>query len=1035
MGESWVSKLEKLYSDVLAHSGVAHDENPPGRGSGRYGWGSGERIYQRDFDIYSRFQKYKQAGMSEVEIAKALGFYKLDKRGNVVRDENGEPVGNTATLRARAQVARDRVRSENYQKALELSNTIDPDTGKIYTNKRIAELLDLPNESSVRNLLTNEAARENSNKTQRAADDLKEALKTANYIDVGRGAELSLGVSPDRLKNALDLLKEEGYEVQTINVSQVGMKGEQTITKVLCPPGTDPKELYSKLSEIRSLENLDGPSTATLLGMQDPVRVEKSRISIRFDEDGGTEKDGVIEIRAKRDENGNLVPVAEDLSLGNARYAQVRIAVEGDKYIKGMAVYNTDLPEGVDILVNSNKSVKDVKDGKDEYDVALKKFKENPDAPFGTTVFQSEYAPGKLSAINIVSDIYGKDKHQEGSWDEWDRNLSAQFLAKQSEALIQQQLNLKIKQKEAEYQEILSINNPVVKKQMLIDFAESCDASAVDLKAAALPGQRVQVILPVNSLKETEAYNPNYPNGTTLALIRYPHTGPFEIPIVKVNNTNQEAQSFLKDARGESKDAIGINHKTAQVLSGADFDGDTVICIPMTRQNSQGEFEKSVNIKGIGNGQHKLPGLDGFDPSAAYPRREGMKVMTERNKQIEMGVVSNLITDMSLKGGVSDDELERAVKYSMVVIDSVKHELDYTRAEKELNIKDLKEKYQSNADGSHGTSTLISRAKSEVNVSQRDRWNPDRKWIDPDTGELVSAIDPNTGQKNYKLKNDRFYEDTVKVKKLAEPGYTWTDKDGKTHKSKYVKDEDGNDVYETYTDKNGRTKTVYEKTGEVKERTTKSTKMAEAQDARELLSDNPSNKEILYANYANKMKSMANDSRKEYLSVPKLEYSPEARKKYAEEVASLNEKLITAKKNAQRERDAQRVANDQIREQKAMNPNMSDEDLKRIKGQALTGARQRVGAHKDKVTFTDKEWEAINAGAISENILNQLLANADKNSYTALATPRSSRVSAATASRVKALLGAGWTREEIAKAGYASIETVKEVESGNYERS
>lgn len=1029
MSDRWVDKLEQLYFYSFMHSGVAHDENPPGRGSGVLPWGSGERPCQRSFDVYSRFQKYKKAGMSEVDIAKALGFYKLDKRGNIIRDANGEPQGNTATLRARVQIARDAVRTDNYRRVIELKETIDPDTNDFYTNQKIAEVLGLKGESSVRNLLTNEGAKENTNKTQKAADELKEAMKTANYIDVGRGAELSLGVSPDRLKNALDLLKEEGYEVQTINVSQVGMKGEQTITKVLCPPGTDVKELYSKMSEIRSLENLNGPSTATLLGMQDPVRVDLSRIKIKYDEDGGTEKDGVIEIRARRDENGYLVPVAEDLSLGNAKYAQVRIAVEGDKYIKGMAVYNTDLPEGVDILVNSNKSVKGGVDG------ALKNMKDNPDAPFGATVFQSEYAPGKLSAINIVSDIYGKDKHQEGSWDEWDRNLSAQFLSKQSEGLIQQQLNLKIKQKEAEYQEILSINNPVVKKQMLIDFAESCDASAVDLKAAALPGQRVQVLLPVNSLKETECYNPNYPNGTTLALIRYPHTGPFEIPIVKVNNNNQEAQSFLKDARGESKDAIGLNYKTEQILSGADNDGDTVICIPMTRKNSQGEFEKTVNIKGIGNGQHKLPGLDGFNPSAAYPKREGMKVMTERNKQIEMGVISNLITDMQLKGGVSDDELERAVKYSMIVIDSVKHELDYTRAEKELNIKKLKEDYQSNADGSHGTSTLISRAKSEVNVPQRERWSPDRKWIDPDSGELVSAIDPNTGAKNYKLKNDRFYEESVKVKKLAEPGYTWTDKDGKTHKSKYVKDEDGNDVYETYTDKNGRTKTAYEKTGEIGVRTTKSRKMAEAKDANELLSDNPSNKEILYANYANKMKSMANESRKEYLSVPKLEYSPEARKKYAAEVASLDDKLITAKKNAQRERDAQRVANDQIREQKAKNPNMTAEDEKRIKGQALTGARQRVGAHKDRVVFTEKEWEAINAGAISQSKLEALLANADKSSYTALATPRSSRVSAATAMRIQSLLDAGWDRQEIVEAGYASIETVKEVEAGNYEHA
>ena len=1026
MVESWIDKLAQLYSDAISHSGVAHDQNPPGRGSGRYAYGSGDRIFQRNFDIYSRIQKYKKAGMSETEIAKSLGFYKKDKFGNIVKDENGEPIGNSALLRARAQIAKDYVRNERATKARELKETIDPETGKLYTNQKIAEVLGLPNESSVRNILSNASAAENSNKTQKAADELKKLVDEGKMIDVGRGSELYLEISPDRMKVALDVLKEQGYEVQTIQTAQQGMMGgEKTITKVLCPPGTTIQEVYANSANIKSLREPNGQSVETMLGIRDPVRVAKSRIEIKYDEDGGTAKDGVVEIRAKLDKNGNLVPACEDLSLGNAKYAQVRIAVEGDKYIKGMAVYNKDLPEGVDILVNSNKSVKG------GFDEALKDIKKDPQRPFGATVFQSEYAPGKLSAINIVGDPMGSDQHKEGAWDEWSRNLPAQFLSKQSETLIKQQLKLKVQEKEAEYQEILSINNPVVKKQMLKDFAESCDASAVDLKAAALPGQRVQVLLPLTKVKENEVYAPNYPNGTTLALIRYPHAGAFEIPIVKVNNKNEEALGFMKDA----KDAIGVSSKTAQILSGADFDGDTVTCIPLTRKNSQGEFEKTVNIKGIGNGQHKLPGLDGFNPSDAYPYKEGMKVMDKRTKGIEMGVVSNLITDMSIKGGVTDDELERAVKYSMVVIDAEKHHLNYTQAEKDYRIKELKEKYQSNADGTHGTSTLISRAKSETDVPQRERWTPDRKWIDPDTGKLVSAIDPETGAKNYKLKSDRFYEEEVKVKKLAEPGYTYTDKNGKTHRSKYVKDENGNDVYETYTTKSGKVKPVYEKTGKVKERTSKSTKMAEAKDAYELLSDNPSPKEILYADYANKMKAMANESRKEYVATPKLEYSPEARKKYAAEVASLDDKLITAKKNAPLEREAQRIAGDRARSKIENNPDLSADDKKRIRGQELTSARYLTGAHKDRVKFTEKEWEAINAGAISQSKLDQLLVNADSDNVRAMAIPRSSRVSASTATRVKSLLDAGWTRDDIVQAGYASMETVKEVQAGNYDRS
>ena len=91
-------------------------------------------------------------------------------------------------------------------------------------------------------------------------------------------------------------------------------------------------------------------------GIGDPPLVSLDRIRIKYDEQGGRDRDGMVQIRAVRDENGNLVAASPDLSLGNAKYAQVRIGVEGNRYIKGMAVYDEDLPEGVDIQVNSNKS-------------------------------------------------------------------------------------------------------------------------------------------------------------------------------------------------------------------------------------------------------------------------------------------------------------------------------------------------------------------------------------------------------------------------------------------------------------------------------------------------------------------------------------------------------------------------------------------------------------------------------------------------------------------------------------------------------
>lgn len=1012
---SWVDKLMELYSiesednivdDFFQHYGVGPDDNPPGRGSGRYPQGSGDRALQHQYDLYARYRKLKASGMSDSQIAKSLGLYLEDSKGNPLLDENGEPRGSVPKLRAKAQEAKNDVYNDLRSRANELREGIDPETGKTYTNQKIADILGLPNESSVRSLLKNESAAANRNKTTEAVDKLKELVGDSNYIDVGRGAELTLGISKDRLNVALEMLKDEGYDVQSIYVNQVGMNnGTKTTILTLCPPGSQPGDAFKNRFDIKPIEDPDGDKTLTLLGMQDPVRIDPSRVKIRYDEDGGTEKDGVVEIRAYRGEDGKLYPASEDLSLGNAKYAQVRIAVEGDKYIKGMAVYNTDLPEGTDILVNSNKSVKD------GFDKALKNMKDDTENPFGATVYQSNYiskdGTEKLSAINIVGDVYGVDQHKEGAWDDWSRNLPSQFLGKQSEALIKQQLRLKISEKQQEFDEIMALNNPVVKKQMLLDFADGCDAAAVDLKAAPIAGQRVQVLLPLTTVKENEIYAPNYPTGTTVALVRFPHAGPFETPIVKVNNNIPEAKAFLEDARGQAKDAIGISSKTASILSGADFDGDTAIVIPMTRKNGQGEFEKTVNIKGIGNGQEELPGLKGFNPSAAYPEVKGMHYMSKREKGIEMGKVSNLITDMSIKGCEDPEELSRAVKYSMVVIDAEKHKLNYKQAEKDYNIEELRNKYQANKDGKHGVSTILSRAGAETDVPQR---------------KIGYDIDPETGKKVYTDAKNRFYEEEVKVRKAASAEYK------KEHpNAKYEKDENGNWVYETNPTTG---KPIYEKTGKVKERQQKSTRMAETDDAYTLISDNPSSKEIIYADFANKMKSMANESRKEYLATPGIKVNAEAKKEYAEEVASLNKKLNDAKKNAPKERQAQLLATQIINERLRDNPNMEADEKKRLKGQALNGARNRTGAKKQRVEFTEKEWEAVNAGAISESKLVELLKNANSDNYKKLATPKSSRVSEATATRVRQLLAAGWTREQIQDAGYASMETIKQVANG-----
>jgi hypothetical protein len=146
--------------------------------------------------------------------------------------------------------------------------------------------------------------------------------------------------------------------------------------------------------------------------------------------------------------------------------------------------------------------------------------------------------------------------------------------------------------------------------------------------------------------------------------VRYPHGGTFEMPELTVNNQNREARSILSDkVKGHARDAVGINSKVAARLSGADFDGDTVLVIPNDRRS----VKTSAPLKE----------LKDFDPQKRYPGYEGMKVMSDKQKQ--MGDVSNLITDMTILGA-NPAEIARAVKHSMVVIDAEKHKLNYKQS-------------------------------------------------------------------------------------------------------------------------------------------------------------------------------------------------------------------------------------------------------------------------------------------------------------------------------------------------------------------
>lgn len=867
--------------DYIEHYGTP-------RHSGRYPWGSGENPYQSAVGARSKLHyidELKSQGLSDTEIAKVCGI-------------------KTGELRAIRTAGREQQRAADAAQAIRLKE-------KGYSNVKIGEIMDRP-ESSVRNLLKyHEKTKEDS--TKNVSNYLKDQISEKTYLDVGKGVETNMGISKTKLDAALTVLKTEGYKVYNIKVDQLGTD-YQTTLKVLCPPGTEWKDVMQHKDQIGLPFGAQFEDNGlTMRNIKEPVSVDPKRVQIRYAEEGGIEMDGVIQLRRG----------AEDLNLGKARYAQVRIKVGDDMYLKGMAMYADDLPPGVDIRFNTNKDRAHAPEMSD----VLKSLKKNPDGsinednPFGATIRQYEYTDksGKKhqSPINIVN--------EEGDWSKWNKTLSSQFLGKQSLELVTKQLNATYADKEKEFEEICALTNPAVKKKILESFADDCDAGAVHLKAKGMPGQASKVILPFPDMKENEIYAPGYNNGDHVVLVRYPHAGIFEIPQLTVNNKHPTANKTIKNAI----DAVGINSKVAEQLSGADFDGDTVLVIP----NNSGAIKTSK----------PLAQLQGFDPKVMYRAYEGMPKVgpdTGFHKQKEMGEVSNLITDMTLKGA-KEDEIARAVKHSMVVIDAEKHNLNWKQSAIDNNIAALKEEYQGRKDA--GAATLLSRAKSDYRMPQVAQ----RMGITPQN------TNPLTGEKI-----DKF------------TGATYVDKDGK-----------------------------------VRERLTKTTKMAATSDARTLLSEGATPREAAYADYANKMKALANKARKEYLDTPNLKYSPEAKTKYAAEVSSLNAKLNAAKKNAPLERAAQVYANVYFAACKREHPDMDKDEQKKIKGQALTAARNRIGAGKSRIEFTDKEWEAIQAGAISHSKLMDMLSNANMDSVRAHATPHETGgLTAAQIARAKSML-------------------------------
>jgi DNA-binding CsgD family transcriptional regulator len=947
--ESYYGCGSETDKEVLEHYGMP-------RRSGRYPWGSGDEPYQHSRDFVSRVEEMRKSGFT----------YTDPETGNKYTGDNAiaKFLGYSSTdFRTVYAIAKDARRTDDVATAKRLKEKEGMNVSEIGRKMGI-------NESSVRSLLNSD--RESRMKQARdTADFLKERVDSSRHgmIDVGNGVEKELRISKEKLDQALFMLQAEGhYEVYSGRFDQVTNKGQMTTQKVLCKPGTEHKDIYQldKIDTVKDYISRDDGKTFEKK-FHYPESMDSKRLKIRYAEDGGVERDGLVQLR----------PGVPDLSLGESRYSQVRIMVDNKKYIKGMVVYGDpkDFPPGVDVIFNTNKH----KD-KSKLEV-LKDIKSDPDNPFGSLIkdadqggqywYTDKSGKKKLGLINKRSD--------EGDWTEWKDALPSQFLSKQTKSMAEKQLGIAKANKEEEFAEIMALTNPTIKKYYLNKFAQSCDSAAVHMKAAALPGQKYHVILPMTTMSDREVYAPNYADGTKLALIRYPHGGTFEIPIVTVNNKNREG---IKMIGKTSVDAIGINSKVAERLSGADFDGDTVMCIP------------------TGNGKVKvankppLKELEGFDNKLEYGTvmkigsdkkehyyRNGNEVQIMKKTDTEMGRISNLITDMTLLGA-DDHEIARAVKHSMVVIDAEKHKLDYKASEKDNNISALMKKYQGKARG--GASTIVSRGSGEKDVVKRQG-----------------------------------------TPKINQKGKDWYDPSRPEGALIYRKADDADYIVTKVNKRTGETTEV------VKTRTQKSTKMAETDDAMTLVSERKHPMELVYAEYANSMKAMGNKARTEMVNTGKIAYNRDAKRKYENEVESLTEKLRKAELNTVRERTANRMAAATVAAKKKAaedaGEKLKSKDIKKAGQVALTKYREEVGsiARKERnIIINDKEWEAIQSGAISETTLKRILNNCDPDSLRQRAMPKESKtLTTAKMNRIKAM-SASYTIAQIADKLGVSTSTV-----------
>lgn len=161
--------MNSIAEDILMHYGVK-------RRSGRYPWGSGDNPYQHSADFLSRVSELKKQGFSEKEIAESMHL-------------------TTGQLRIQVGLAKDERRSLQVDTAKGLRE-------KGYSLNEIAEKMGFANDSSVRSLL-NENSEIRMNQAKQTAELLKKMVDEKGMIDVGAGVERELGISREKLNQAL----------------------------------------------------------------------------------------------------------------------------------------------------------------------------------------------------------------------------------------------------------------------------------------------------------------------------------------------------------------------------------------------------------------------------------------------------------------------------------------------------------------------------------------------------------------------------------------------------------------------------------------------------------------------------------------------------------------------------------------------------------------------------------------------------------------------------------------------------------------